>query len=84
MSRQLSELRLRPQPDCNDVAGARWWIKLQELIDNEDKSNPLNDDGLVGELEKQGMKVARRAVTKYRQKMGIPSSPQRRDWSKKE
>ena len=30
------------------------------------------------------MKVARRTVTKYRQKMGIPSSRQRRDWSKKE
>jgi RNA polymerase sigma-54 factor len=57
-------------------------IKLQELIDNEDKSDPLSDDVLVKELEKQGMKVARRTVTKYRQKMGIASSRQRKDWSK--
>lgn len=56
-------------------------IKLQELVDNEDKSKPYSDDELVKELHRHGQKVARRTVTKYRQKMGIPSSRQRRDWS---
>ena len=69
--------------DGDDVAWDTVRIRLQELVDNEDKSDPLSDDDLVGELEKQGMKVARRTVTKYRQNMGIPSSRQRRDWSKK-
>ena len=68
----------------DDVAWDTVRIRLQELIDNEDKTAPLSDDDLVGELEKLGMKVARRTVTKYRQMMGIPSSRQRRDWSKKE
>ena len=56
-------------------------LKLQEVIDNEDKSKPFSDDELVTELAKHGLKVARRTVTKYRKKMDIPSSRQRRDWT---
>jgi RNA polymerase sigma-54 factor len=70
--------------DGDDVAWDTIRIKLQDLVDNEDKSDPLSDDDLVRELEKQGMKVARRTVTKYRQKMDIPSSRQRRDWSRRD
>jgi RNA polymerase sigma-54 factor len=65
-----------------DVAWDIIRIRLQEIVDKEDKSNPLSDDELVEELKKQGLVVARRTVTKYRQKMDIPSSRQRRDWSK--
>ena len=65
-----------------DVAWDRIRIKLQEVIDHEDKLNPLSDDDLVRELKKDGLNVARRTITKYRQKMGIPSSRQRKDWSK--
>jgi RNA polymerase sigma-54 factor len=57
-------------------------IRLQEIVDKEDKTHPLSDDDLVEELKKLGLVVARRTVTKYRQKMDIPSSRQRRDWSK--
>ncbi len=56
--------------------------KLQEIIAAEDKKNPFNDDQLVEELAKQGIKVARRTITKYRKAMNIPSSRERRDWSK--
>jgi RNA polymerase sigma-54 factor len=69
--------------DGDDVAWDTVRIRLQELVDNEDKTAPLSDDDLVGEIEKLGMKVARRTVTKYRQIMGIPSSRQRRDWTRK-
>ena len=65
-----------------DVAWDTIRIKLQELIDHEDKSKPLSDDQLVDELNRHGLQVARRTITKYRQKMGIASSRQRRDWSK--
>jgi RNA polymerase sigma-54 factor len=58
-------------------------IKLQEVIDREDKRNPWSDDDLVVELKKQGLNVARRTITKYRQKMNIPSSRQRREWAEK-
>jgi RNA polymerase sigma-54 factor len=55
-------------------------IKLQEVIDHEDKRDPFSDDQLVEELAKHGLTVARRTITKYRKKMGVPSSRQRRDW----
>lgn len=58
-------------------------LRLQDVIDNEDKAKPLSDDDLVKKLKDDGLNVARRTVTKYRKKMGIPSSRQRRDWSKK-
>jgi RNA polymerase sigma-54 factor len=56
-------------------------LKLQEIIDHEDKQNPFSDDELVRELAKHGLTVARRTVTKYRKAMNIPSSRQRRDWT---
>jgi RNA polymerase sigma-54 factor len=64
-----------------DVAWDEIRIKLQEIIDAEDKSKPFSDDELVNRLKAEGFPVARRTVTKYRKKMGIPSSRQRRDWT---
>lgn len=45
---------------------------LRELVDNEDKQHPLNDDALSAELKKKGFPVARRTVAKYRESLGIP------------
>ncbi len=56
-------------------------LKLQEIVDAEDKQHPLSDDQLVQQLASHGITVARRTVTKYRKAMGILSSRQRRDWS---
>ena len=70
--------------DGEEVAWDRVRIKLQEIIDNEDKTKPLSDDAVVEELGKAGITVARRTVTKYRKAMNIPSSRGRRDWSKGE
>jgi RNA polymerase sigma-54 factor len=56
-------------------------LKLQEIVDGEDKQHPLSDDQLVQQLAVHGITVARRTVTKYRKAMGILSSRQRRDWS---
>jgi RNA polymerase sigma-54 factor len=70
--------------DGEEVAWDRVRIKLQEIIDGEDKSAPLSDDAIVEEFDKAGIKVARRTVTKYRKAMNIPSSRGRRDWAKGE
>jgi RNA polymerase sigma-54 factor len=67
--------------DGEEVAWDTIRLKLQELIDNEDKQHPKSDDQLVKDLAAQGITVARRTVTKYRKAMKIPSSRQRRDWS---
>ncbi|MCE9552348.1 MAG: RNA polymerase factor sigma-54 [Planctomycetes bacterium] len=70
--------------DGEEVAWDAVRLKLQEIVDHEDKQKPLSDDDLVGELAKAGLTVARRTVTKYRKAMNIPSSRQRRDWLKRE
>jgi len=67
--------------DGEDVAWDKIRIEMQRLVDHEDKSNPLSDDELMKSLGQAGLKVARRTIAKYRQKMDIPSSRQRRDWS---
>jgi RNA polymerase sigma-54 factor len=55
--------------------------KLLEIIDKEDKANPLSDEDLVDKLQESGYPVARRTVTKYRKMLHIPSSRQRKDWT---
>ncbi len=70
--------------DGAEVAWDKVRLKLQEIVDEEDKTKPLSDDALVEALSKHGIKVARRTVTKYRKAMNIPSSRQRRDWTEAE
>ena len=69
--------------DGEDVAWNKIRIELQKLIDSEDKAKPYSDVELMRRLKTLGFNVARRTVTKYREKMDIPSSRQRRDWSQK-
>ncbi|MEZ5987877.1 MAG: RNA polymerase factor sigma-54 [Planctomycetota bacterium] len=53
-------------------------LKVKEIISDEDPHHPLSDDAIVHRLEQDGLKIARRTVTKYRKSLGIPSSSQRR------
>jgi RNA polymerase sigma-54 factor len=53
-------------------------VKLKELIDAEDKSDPLGDDALVEALRKAGIDIARRTVAKYRSILKIPPRLRRR------
>jgi len=66
--------------DGSEVAWQKIRLKLQEVIDNEDKQNPLSDDALVNEMAKHGYELARRTITKYRKAMDIPSSRQRKEY----
>lgn len=45
---------------------------LQDVIDRENKSKPLSDQALAKILQEKGFKVARRTVSKYREKLNIP------------
>lgn len=51
---------------------------LKELIDNEDKKNPLNDEAIVTLLEGKGYKLARRTVAKYREQLELPIARMRK------
>jgi RNA polymerase sigma-54 factor len=52
--------------------------RLKEIIDAEDKSNPLNDDELVAKLKAEGITLARRTVAKYRMEANIPTARMRK------
>ncbi|MCZ6787874.1 MAG: RNA polymerase factor sigma-54 [Planctomycetota bacterium] len=54
--------------------------KVQDMIDKEDKRNPLSDEQVAEVLKQQGLDIARRTVTKYRKALRIQSSRQRRKW----
>ena len=62
--------------------GQVWAIqaKLQQVIDEEDKANPLNDDELVDALKQHGIDIARRTVAKYRKQSSIPTARQRKEY----
>jgi RNA polymerase sigma-54 factor len=50
-------------------------VKLQQIIDEEDKSKPLNDDEIRAKLAEAGISnLARRTVAKYRKLMNIPTA----------
>lgn len=59
-------------------AGLSWEAiraKLQQIIDAEDKSKPLNDEQIRKKLAELGIKkLARRTVAKYRKLLNIPSA----------
>ena len=52
---------------------------LREMVDGEDKHNPLTDDELVDGLAAKGYKVARRTIAKYRALLDIPKARLRRE-----
>ena len=66
--------------DGNDEGEAATAIrhKLKKLIDSEASENPLSDDTLVKILGGTGIRIARRTVAKYREKLNIPSSFERK------
>jgi RNA polymerase sigma-54 factor len=55
--------------------------KVQDIIDGEDKKNPLSDEDIAQTLRDEGLSIARRTVTKYRKQLNVPSSRQRRIWT---
>jgi len=50
-------------------------IKLQQIINAEDKTKPLSDDQIRVKLTEAGItNIARRTVAKYRNLLGIPTA----------
>ena len=52
--------------------------KIKQIIENEDKETPYSDDEIVEILIKQGTKISRRTVAKYRDEMKIPNCSERK------
>jgi RNA polymerase sigma-54 factor len=53
-------------------------LKIKKLIEEEDSKSPITDDQVVKILAKEGIKLSRRTVAKYRDQMQIPGSRERK------
>ena len=52
---------------------------LQDLLEKENKRQPLNDEQLSELLDEKGYHIARRTVAKYREQLGVPVARLRRE-----
>lgn len=52
--------------------------RVRELVESENRKEPLNDDQIAAHLAKEGIAISRRTVAKYRQQLGIGSARQRK------
>lgn len=61
----------RPKDDA-DTSSHEILDVLAKIIAAEDKKRPLSDEALSAMLAERGYDIARRTVTKYRERLGIP------------
>lgn len=74
----LRELFTTSLDGDEQVSQAQAQELLRDLIAREDKTCPLSDQALAERLSRQGIKLARRTVAKYRESLGIPVAAQRK------
>ena len=61
-----------------DVSSVAIRARIRKLIADEEPGKPLSDAQLAEVLSREGVKVARRTVAKYREALGLASSSERR------
>ncbi len=62
----------------DSVASESVKSKIKEIISDENTRKPYSDQKIVEILHGQGIDIARRTVTKYREMLGVGSSTQRK------
>jgi RNA polymerase sigma-54 factor len=61
-----------------DVSTRVLKLKIKKMIEGEDSHRPITDDEVAKRLARDGVKLSRRTVAKYREQMRIPGSRERR------
>lgn len=61
-----------------DVSTRVLKLKIKKMIEAEDPHHPITDDEVAKRLARDGGKMSRRTVAKYRDQMRIPGSRERR------
>jgi RNA polymerase sigma-54 factor len=61
-----------------DVSSLTVKERIKKAVAEEDAAHPLSDAALVQFLAREGLRIARRTVAKYREELRIPSSNERR------
>ncbi len=64
-------LNERPTDDA-DTSSHELLDAIRDIIDNEDKNHPLSDRAIQESMAARGYDIARRTVTKYRERLGLP------------
>lgn len=77
---ELKHFFSRPMSSASGEACSATAIRevINEMIAAESPANPLSDGDITLQLESQGLKVARRTVTKYRQLLGLEAGDKRK------
>lgn len=70
--------------ETTDTGEATSWdsvkARVQQIINEENKSEPLADEAIADVLQKEGLDVSRRTIAKYRQQLNIPAARQRKEF----
>ena len=64
--------------DGEEVSTRILKLRIKKMIEEEDTHKPLTDDKIAKVLSKEGVKLSRRTVAKYRDQMQIPGSRERK------
>ncbi len=64
--------------DGEEVSTRILKLKIKKMVEEEDTHKPLTDDQIAKILLKEGNKLSRRTVAKYRDQMQIPGSRERK------
>ncbi|MHB1070944.1 MAG: RNA polymerase factor sigma-54, partial [Gemmatimonadaceae bacterium] len=64
--------------DGDDVSARGIKDKIEKLVKDEDPKDPLTDQAIVEILEREGIRIARRTVAKYRDQLHVLSARMRK------
>jgi RNA polymerase sigma-54 factor len=64
--------------DGEEVSTRILKLRIKKMTEEEDSRKPLTDDQIAKILSKEGVKLSRRTVAKYRDQMQIPGSRERK------
>lgn len=65
--------------DGNSISNKNIKDRIREIIDAENKKKPMSDQKICDILNREGIEVSRRTVTKYREEMDILTSTLRKE-----
>lgn len=64
--------------DGEEVSTRILKLRIKKMVEEEDTKKPLTDEQIAKVLSKEGVKLSRRTVAKYRDQMSIPGSRERK------
>jgi len=64
-----------------DTTAAEVKDRISAIVAGEDGSRPCSDDEIARHLAREGLRVSRRTVAKYREELGLPVAAVRRSVS---